>query len=140
MVDPKIIKEEVVVVDSFEIDDFGNLIFYDKSENKHKISFKREHLFGLIESDRAVNLFYAKYMDKVYIADVKPVGAPTSPKEAKAVEKVIPKYTTDSDKTRSIERQVALKEAVTLCVGGVIDKKDIHAWADKFSEWLDEKL
>ena len=76
---PTIIKEEVVVVDTHELNEYGRLIFTDKAGNEHTISEKRKHLFPVIQDGTAVQLFYAKYMDKLYIADVKSMQEQLAP-------------------------------------------------------------
>jgi hypothetical protein len=74
MPQPKIIKSDIIVVASAKLNDYGDLIVTDMSGNQIKISKKREHLHELFQEGMAVELYYASYMDKLYVADAKLVS------------------------------------------------------------------
>jgi hypothetical protein len=72
----QIIREQIIVVDHSETDQYGNLIVTDKRGDKYKIGAKRSALFGVIVPGRAVKLGYGTYMNKDYIADAVLVETP----------------------------------------------------------------
>ncbi len=87
-----IIRTEVVVVESMDYDKYGNLLFKDKEGRDHKLGEKRIHLADQIVEGRAVELGYAEYMNKEYIADCKLVETQLPPPEKpKKIESSIPK-------------------------------------------------
>jgi len=48
------------------------------------------------------------------------------------------KYKADPLKQASIERQVALKEAVSMYIAGKIEREEIKTLANEFAKWLGE--
>ena len=71
---PAIIKETQIIVESVRLDDYGNLWVLDKNGDETKIAQKRSHLFPIFQPERGVNLYWAKYMDKLYVAEAQPLG------------------------------------------------------------------
>jgi len=71
---PAIIKETQIIVESTRLDDYGNLWVLDKNGDETKIAQKRSHLFPIFQPERGVNLYWAKYMDKLYVAEAQPLG------------------------------------------------------------------
>jgi len=73
----------VIVVAVTETDQYGNLQVTAKEGGIVKIAKKREHLFGLFQQGKAVELDWQTYMNKDYVADARLVeGAlpePTDP-------------------------------------------------------------
>jgi benzoyl-CoA reductase/2-hydroxyglutaryl-CoA dehydratase subunit BcrC/BadD/HgdB len=74
----EITREQIIVVDHSEIDQYGKLIVTDKSGVKHTINAKHSHLAEFIIPGRAVKFMYATYMNKEYIADAVLVELPAN--------------------------------------------------------------
>jgi len=160
MAEPKIIKETIIQVDhdTLENDDYGSLKFLDRQGNSYKISNKREHLFNVIQNNASVQLFWAKYMDKLYIADAKAVNAEDVPPP-----QPMPKVEHDDDnylgaeadkrenkpmldkrdipdREKDIHRQVALKAGIEVACHGLITLHQIWAFSEKARKYLDMEL
>lgn len=142
---PKIISQQVIVVDFAETDDYGNLQVTDKGGGTTKVSKKREHLHELFQEGQAVELFFAKYMDVVYVAGAKlvetpPPTAPVTPPPQidEPTEEELADFPPQPAKNlqvdarqHDIHRQVALKSA-TLCMPYLKNLKHLLPC----SEWL----
>ena len=71
---PAIIKETQIIVESTRLDSYGNMWATDQNGDETKIAAKRSHLFPMFQPGRGVNLYWAKYMDKLYVAEAQPLG------------------------------------------------------------------
>ena len=130
---PAIIKETQIIVESVRLDDYGNLWVLDKNGDETKIAQKRSHLFPIFQPERGVNLYWAKYMDKLYVAEAQPLGDMISAPAEK------PTLTTETPDQAEIDasvgkaRQVApqergmfWKELGEMLRAGDIDKDSPH--------------
>ena len=96
--DPVIVDQKVVIPATRELNNYGDLIFTDGDGHQHKMGNKREHLFDSIIIGKAVELYYAVYMDKKYICGAKLVdGALPPPKSDK---KVLPEHQKEIDRAQ----------------------------------------
>ncbi len=80
--EPTIIDQKVVIPATREENQYGDLIFFDGDGNQHKIGNKRPQLFENIIEGRAVELYYAVYMDKKYICGAKLVEGELKPPQS----------------------------------------------------------
>ena len=145
----------VTVEGEAEVNQYGDLKFYDTEGNEHKIGIKRSKLFDAIIPGRAVKLGYAVYMNKEYIstaelydgqpADPAPkatttgkgAGSPNKPSQpAMGKDDWAEK---DRITRKSIERQTSLNAAVELAKVGIIKPDQVLPSARKFEEYLEGK-
>lgn len=71
---------KIVVVESHEVDSYGNTRFTDKDGNEYKVGEKRpKEMHDLIQDGVAVQLFYKVFNDNEYISDVKSVEGELPP-------------------------------------------------------------
>ena len=144
--EPEITRSEVVVVDSKELNDYGDLIFKDKGGNSHKISNKRaDALSRFIVEGKAVELNYSEYMNKEYIYTARLVedalpepifGAPG--KESKPSEGKMSKEDWEEKERRtrqSIERQTSIKISAGLAENGMLPMTSIGLMASKLEAY-----
>lgn len=114
----------------------------DKGEVSTKNIFNNlEDKWGLLIADNTVDFKMEKKGNYWNVVDIQAAGALVNEavKAGGVVESVKPsKYKADPDKTASIERQVALKEAVKLCIGDKIELAKISDYAKKFADWLSQ--
>ena len=80
--EPTIIDQKVVIPATREENQYGDLIFTDGDGNQHKIGNKRPHLFENIIEGRAVELYYAQYMERKYICGAKLVEGELKPPQS----------------------------------------------------------
>jgi len=137
MVDTKITRSEVVVVDEASNNAYGDLVFTDKGGNTHKVGNKRVQFFtDVIIPGKAVQLNYAVAYEKEYIYNAKLVEGeltePTAPPTSQVVKEHMPPQTTqrpapmDENKMRqySIETQSSMKMITEIWVAGKIKDDD----------------
>jgi hypothetical protein len=95
MPQPQIVRSEVVVIDTVGENDYGDLLFTDKTGTDHKIGEKRKRYFDVIKPGAAVQLNYATAYGKEYIYNAVPVGdnlpPPVTPAKPPVVESEKPK-------------------------------------------------
>lgn len=155
-----IVRSEIIVVDTVEYNDYGDMLFTDKGGGNHKITAKRiSHFKDVILPESAVTLNFAMAYNKEFIWNAVPVagelppptkpvppqpqpGEPT-PAELKATQPEKLKIS-DSDK---------FKEYVKLCsfclsyAKDAIDALPTHTTpdgiiplAEQFYDWYYEKV
>ena len=91
MPEPTIIRTQVVVVADRDVSQYGDTIFHDGEGNEFKLGKKRAHLSDQIVEGHAVQIGWANYMNKDYIATVKLVeGKLPPPVKPKPVESANP--------------------------------------------------
>ncbi len=122
---PKIERRKVITVAHAQLNDYGDLLVTDTENNEHKIGKKRAQLHELFQTDAVIELGYASYMNREYIAVAHPSeGVPPKPSSAappKETPKPSDKMSKDdwAEKDRStkesIEKQVWIKE-LGLCI------------------------
>ena len=135
----QIVRKEVFVVESSELDGYGNLIVIDKGANSHKIGVKRPHLFDVFQPDTAVEVGYATYRDREYIADAVKVEGELPTEKANPVPEHTPKSEVPIVLTkdqRLKHRAFALSYACRVAAGGHIGVNDIRRWAEEFEKFL----
>ncbi len=122
----KIERRKVIVVAHTQINDYGDLIVTDNENNDHKIGKKRAHLFDLFQTDRAVELGYASYMNREYVTVAHPFegGAVTQSKPGVVQEHMPPK--TEPKPIAPQERGLWCKELGEMLRGKDIDTKTPH--------------
>jgi len=106
--------EIVIPVNAGQPDQYGNLVFKDKAGKDFKVGKKRAQLFPLIRPDNAIEIGWAEYMNKPYIATIREVSQglpPPTPAPSytpKLVESSIPKAdaTSASTPTRETTREI----------------------------------
>jgi hypothetical protein len=69
--EPTIVAQKVVIPTSREVNQYGDLIFFDGNGTQHKIGNKRPQVFESIVIGKAVELYYAQYMERQYICGAK---------------------------------------------------------------------
>lgn len=141
---PQIIRTEDIVVDTFDKDDYGNLIVLDKAGNEHKIGVKRQHLFPFFQAGIAIHLSYASLTDKKtgklveYIANAIPLeqlikSAPSKVETAKPPEFQKPiKTTPDAGRNRAF----SISYAKDLCMAGKIEVDSLISWATVMEKYI----
>ena len=138
--EPEIVRTEVIVVDVAHTNDYGDLMVTDKGGGAHKIGNKRPHLFDQFIPGRAVELGYATYMNKEYIATAKLVelgDTPEKPPEpilAQEAVKLGAKAIGSTDDTKL--RSMACAYSKDLACASKIELKDISKYADKFLNYI----
>ena len=158
MPEQKIIRTAIIVVDSVDTNSFGDLTFIDKESIGYKVSEKRKPYFEkIIVPGAAVQLNYAmSSFGKEYIYSAvqikdklpapieltkQPATEPTKTPGGKTPEVMMTKEDwAEKDRTirKSIERQVALREAVELAkIKGVDSTEKVVATATYFETYLE---
>jgi len=69
-----IVDETVIVVADTRKDQYNNLFVTDAEGNEVKISEKRAHLHPIFQKGKAVQLGWAEYMNRPYVAEAQLVG------------------------------------------------------------------
>jgi len=95
---PVIVRTEVVVVDSQETNQYGDLLFTDRAGKQHKVSNKRDWLFDKVIDGAAITLGYAVYMDREYLADILDVANQLPPPVKPQIPADAPKPTAYAEK------------------------------------------
>jgi len=125
MAEPKIERYEVITVETTQKNQYGDLLV----NGTLKVGNKRSNLFDVFQPGAEVKIGYASYMNKEYIASAEQTGTHTM------THNVIPKKTiTPTQDTK--DRSVAISYAKDLVIGGIIELKDIVAYADKFLGYI----
>ena len=129
-------RETICTIDHWELDDYGNLKFWDKHGDEYKLSKKREHLFPQIQqTDKAVKLLWSVYKGIEYISDVVAVED-----EIAYVESELKRPQTKPDNKN---RGYAMSYSKDISVAKIMMGKDtgwndLEQLADKILEWLDK--
>ena len=137
MPQPKVIKTQTIVVDHSGINNYGDLIVWDKGGNEWKVAQKRDHLHSIFQDGKAVELGIANYMDKDFITEASLVedGLPEVKPKEKPKEKAATIIPTDAASLKN--RAFSLSYAKDLAVAGKIGIEDIKRHATDFAIWLD---
>lgn len=148
---PDITRKQVIVVDTVESNDYGDMLFTDKEGKNYKIGSKRvEYFLGIITEGVAVELSYSTAYNKEYIysaVQVKdglppPTQTKTQPEgDAPAMARSVPRVAQPgatppkpptSSRDANINMAVGFKGAIDLVCHGMISVNDIDLWWDKF--------
>jgi len=126
-----------IVVQSTEIDDYGNQIITATDGQEFKIGVKREHLHSLAQVGTPLILKWSHFKDTDYVSDVLVnASAPQPNSAAPAPPRPVAAVTPPRDnKDAQIARAVALKASVENTAVGV-DPKVIIAQAKEFMSFL----
>ena len=146
--EPTIVDQKVVIPQTRELNNYGDLIFTDGEGHQHKIGNKRPQLFENIIEGVAVELYYAVYMDKKYICGAKLVGdslpeakkpAPELPQHQEAIRKATEPNISDSElmKLRSMALAYSKDLACAhIAVGSEMKSTDIVNVAVIFASYI----
>lgn len=138
----EIVRKDIFTVNKTMVDTYGNLVITTDKGVGYKIGKKREQLFPIFQPGAEVNVGFASYMNKEYIAEASQTGKHTvqpavTPIVAAAqeigTEMPTEKHWGLPNTNRSIERQVAAKLAMEFCDGTVDDRM---AAAEIIFQWI----
>lgn len=131
---PDITRKQVIVVDTVESNDYGDMLFTDKEGNNYKISSKRVQYFeGVVVEGTGVELSYSTAYNKEYIYSAVQVKDGLPPPVKAETQRVGDAPSTSSDRDRNIYKQTTFKGAIELVTHGIITLDDIDLWWDKFT-------
>lgn len=129
---PQIIRKQIIMIDSLDEDEYGNVIVTDKEGNEYKIAAKRKALTENMVNGHAYELGWANYMNRDYIAEVNDVGDKLPPEQPQAHVSQVPVKKGDSR-----NRSMAIAYAKDLVVAGKLETTQMFALADKIIEWIE---
>ena len=144
MVEVKITRQEIIVVDEVSNNSYGDLVFTDKAGNSYKVGKNRAQYFkDIIFPDVAVQLNYAPNphrQGEEYISSAVQVeGELPQP-----TEKPTPRpNTTVSGEERGMwfkHKAFALSYSKDLVCAGSIDTKELLDYAQQMLDWLNKPM
>lgn len=144
---PEIIRTEVIRVINTAMDDYGNLKVQTADKQNLKVAQKRDTLFKEFDVNADVEIGWATYMDKEYVATARKVSGGTTKPQNPSVDAPQSKstplgaqgrpITPSNDRDHLICRQVAFKAAVELCCQGKIPMEAVPFRTEYYNKLLD---
>lgn len=100
-------KETVIVVETTDLDDYGNLKVFDKGGGTTRINKKHEYLHKLFEPGSAIKLTWDSYKGKEYVNDAVLVEGELPPPQKPGI---LPDHQKEVDKARASVREPSGQE------------------------------
>ncbi len=142
---PKIERRKVITVAHAQLNSYGDLLVTDTENNEHKIGKKRAQLHELFQTDAVIELGYASYMDREYIAVAHPfegqIPKEQEPKEPpkEHVAKAAKQADTDwAKKDTERNRSMCISYAKDLAVADKIEVSAIVEFADIYLHYIEK--
>jgi len=133
----EITRKEIIVVDKVSHNDYGDLVFTDKTGKSFKVKEARSQYFtDVIIEGRAAELSYSSYKGREYVYSAKLVELP---KDEPATPQSTPVVSKPSNSPDLHNRSYALSYAKDMAVAKVIEPKDVLSYAITFADWMDGK-
>lgn len=151
MPDIKTTRSDVIVVDSVELNSYGDLTWKDKAGKDYKVSAKRNQYFEkIILPNMAVKLSFAEAYNKEYIHKAELVSdkmaetTPKPPQPQMEASKTIVQGEVSKPKPMPLKdtknKAFSLSYAKDLAVAKIITVEKILAYAETFRMWLDGEI
>ena len=138
MPEAKITRKTIIVVDTIDTNQYGDLTWTDKEGKEYKVKSTRKQYFEAIQPARAVEISWSSFKGTEYPYSVVAVAEEIAkqPPKDHLIKAAVAMGAEVIGTTNIKDRSVAISYAKDLAVAGKIELKDMPKYANSFLDYI----